>query len=157
MSEYTKRFRQQILKKVITEQEIGDQNLLLDILKKQGLETTQATISRDLEEAGIVKVRVKHGIYKYAVQEKLSEDVIISHLTIFFENFVISIKSTKNFILIKTTPGNANGVASLIDKLERKEILGTIAGDDTILIIIDTDKNRVMIEKEFMAILKYRR
>jgi len=153
MSEYTKRLRQQILKKVITEQEIGDQNQLLDILKKQGFETTQATISRDLEEAGIVKVRVKHGIYKYAVQEKLSEDVIISHLTILFENFVISIKSTKNFILIKTTPGNANGVASLIDQLEMKEIFGTVAGDDTILVIMDTVKNRKVVEKEFNNLL----
>lgn len=156
MSENTKIIRQQILKKIISEQEINDQNQLLDALRKEGIETTQATISRDLGEIGVIKIRVKHGVYKYAVQEKLSENVLINQLSVLFENFVLSVKGTKNLILIKTTPGNANGVASLIDKLEYKEILGTVAGDDTILIIVNTDKNRKVIEKKLMAILKYR-
>jgi transcriptional regulator of arginine metabolism len=157
MNEHTKNLRQQILKRVITEQEIKDQNQLLDALKKEGIETTQATISRDLEEIGVIKARLKHGIYKYELQEKLPEDALINKLAVMFGNFVVSIKGTKNLILIKTAPGNANGVASLIDKLERKEILGTIAGDDTILVIIDADKNRAIVEREFIAILEYHR
>lgn len=153
MNDYTKRERQQLLRKIVSEQEIGDQLHLLDILKKQGLETTQATISRDLEEMRVVKVRLKHGVYKYAILEKVSKEFLMDKLLVLFENFVVSTKSTNNFILIKTSPGNANGVASLIDQLEMKEIFGTVAGDDTILVITDTVKNRKVVEKEFNNLL----
>jgi transcriptional regulator of arginine metabolism len=85
--------------------------------------------------------------------EKTLKGEIWDRLGLLFNNFVRVIKSTKNMILVKTTPGNAQGVASLIDDLERKEILGTVAGDDTILIIIDSDNNRAEIEKEFKQLL----
>lgn len=71
-----------------------------------------------------------------------------------FENFVIDVKNTNNLILIKTSPGNADGVAELVDRIERKEILGTIAGDDTILVVTDTSKNRRAVEKKFVSLLE---
>ena len=102
---------------------------------------------------GFFKVRIKPGEYKYELLERASEGMIWDRLRLLFHNFVTDVKGTKNLILIKTTPGNAQGVASLIDGVTRSEILGTVAGDDTILVVIDTDRNRERIEKEFKQLL----
>jgi transcriptional regulator of arginine metabolism len=154
MHEYTKRIRLHLLKKIISEQEVSDQVQLLNQLKNSGIKTTQATISRDLQELNVVKVRAKPGHYKYEILEKTSESNLREQLRVVFDNFVDEIKSTNNLIVIKTAPGNANSVAAIVDRLEVPEILGTIAGDDTILVIVDTDENRKRIESEFVAILE---
>ncbi len=153
MQTYTKIGRQHLLRKIITEQEIGNQHKLFDELKKHGIDTTQATISRDLQEMGFFKVRIKPGEYKYELLERASEGMIWDRLRLLFHNFVTDVRGTKNLILIKTTPGNAQGIASLVDGVTRSEILGTVAGDDTILVVIDTDKNRERIEKELRQLL----
>lgn len=153
MQNHTKIDRQHLLKKIITEQGIGNQHKLFDELKKHSIDTTQATISRDLQEMGFFKVRIKPGEYKYELLERASEGMIWDRLRLLFHNFVTDVKSTKNLILIKTTPGNAQGIASLLDGVTRSEILGTVAGDDTILVVIDTDKNRERIEKELRQFL----
>jgi len=152
MYDYTKRIRLQLLKKIISEQEVSDQIQLLNELRNSGIETTQATISRDLQELNVVKVRAKPGHYKYEILEKGSESDLSEQLRVVFDNFVDEIKSTNNLIVIKTAPGNANSVAVIIDRLGLPEILGTIAGDDTILVIVDTGENRKRIENEFIAI-----
>ena len=154
MNDHTKRTRQQLLKRIISEQEVSDQIQLLVELKNSGIDTTQATISRDLQELKVVKVRVKPGRYKYEILEKASEGDLRDQLRVVFDNFVDEIKSTNNLIVIRTAPGNANSVAVIIDGLALPEILGTIAGDDTMLVIVDTDQNRKRIENEFITILK---
>jgi transcriptional regulator of arginine metabolism len=70
-----------------------------------------------------------------------------------FKNFVTDVKRTGNLVLIKTSPGNANGVASLIDGLTQKEILGTVAGDDTILIVVDQKEHGRQVEMGFRELL----
>ena len=154
MSDYTKRIRLQLLKKIISEQEVSDQIQLLNELRNSGIETTQATISRDLQELNVVKVRAKPGCYRYEILEKGSESDLRDQLRVVFDNFVDEIKSTNNLIVIKTASGNANSVAVIIDRLGLPEILGTIAGDDTILVVVDTDENRKRIENRFIAILE---
>lgn len=156
MSNYTKNYRQKLLRQIIEMIGVEDQTHLLNELKKRGIETTQATISRDLHEMGVVKTRVAPGVYmyKYEILGPLPKDVLWERLKIMFENFVTDIKSTGNLILIKTSPGNAHGVASLIDTIRFKEILGTIAGDDTILVVVDSKKNRSDVEKNFEELLK---
>jgi transcriptional regulator of arginine metabolism len=154
MNDYTTKIRLQIIKKIISEQEVSDQIHLLNELKNSGIETTQATISRDLQRLNVVKVRVEAGRYRYEILKKASESDLKDQLRVVFDNFVNQIKSTNNMIVIKTTSGNANSVAVIIDRLGLPEILGTIAGDDTILIVIDTDENRKKIESEFVNILE---
>ncbi len=149
MNNYTKKSRQKYLKEIIEQTSRGDQNHLLNELKKCGIQTTQATISRDLQEMGFFKIKIEPGIYKYKKYETPSKGDVQKHLCVMFQSFVLDIKSVQNMILVKTSPGNANGLASLIDSEKYGEILGTIAGDDTILIIIDTIKNRKKIEIEF--------
>lgn len=156
MNKYTKAYRQKILKDIIDMMGISDQAHLLKELKRHGIKTTQATISRDLHEMGVVKTRVAPGvyIYNYEVLGSLSKDVIGRRLKIMFENFVVEVRGTENLILVKTSPGNAHGVASLIDLMKFKPVLGTIAGDDTILVVVDSKKNRVEMEQRFEAFLK---
>jgi len=154
MNDYTTKIRLQIIKKIISEQEVSDQIHLLNALKNSGIETTQATISRDLQRLNVVKVRVEAGRYRYEILKKASESDLKDQLRVVFDNFVNQIKSANNMIVIKTTSGNANSVAVIIDRLGLPEILGTIAGDDTILIVLDTDENRKRIENEFINILE---
>jgi transcriptional regulator of arginine metabolism len=153
MNNNTKKRRQQVLRNIILDKGVGDQHHLLDAMIKNGFSTTQATISRDLQEMGFVKIRVGQGEYKYELLDKASPDIIWERLRLLFHNFVTDIKSTKNLILIKTSPGNANGVASLVDSLARPEILGTVAGDDTILVVVDTDRKRAEVERAFRRLL----
>jgi len=154
MNDYTTTIRLRLLKKIISEQEVSDQIQLLNELKNSGIETTQATISRDLQKLNVVKVRVESGRYRYEILEKASEVDLRDQLRAVFDNFVDEIKATNNLIVIRTAPGNANSVAVIIDRLGLPEILGTIAGDDTILVIVDTDENRKRIENGFIAILE---
>ncbi len=148
----TKERRQQILRKIIDQQGIGDQGHLLNELRNKGIETTQATISRDLQEIGYVKIRVSSGVYRYELLDVWSDDLIRERLRVSFQNFVTEIRSANNLIIVKTTPGNANGVASSIDNLKHREILGTVAGDDTILIVVETGSSCKRLVREFQDI-----
>ncbi len=141
--------RQQALRGIVLEAGVGDQRQLVEAMARKGFSTTQATISRDLQEMGFVKIRLGPGEYKYELLDKASEGVVWERLRLLFHNFVVDIKSTKNLVLIRTSPGNANGVASLIDSLAQPGILGTVAGDDTVLVVVDTDRNRARVERAF--------
>jgi len=149
MRKNTKSMRQQALRGIVLEAGVGDQRQLVEAMARKGFSTTQATISRDLQEMGFVKIRLGPGEYKYELLDKASEGVVWERLRLLFHNFVVDIKSTKNLVLIRTSPGNANGVASLIDSLAQPGILGTVAGDDTVLVVVDTDRNRARVERAF--------
>jgi transcriptional regulator of arginine metabolism len=153
MNKVTKKSRQKTLRSIISQIGIRDQHHLLNEMKRKGIDTTQATVSRDLQDLGYIKIRTDPGVYKYDLIEKVSVGSLWKRLQVLFDNFVVGIRSTGNMILIKTSPGNANGVASLMDGLEMEEILGTIAGDDTVLVIIDKDENRTAVEKKFNDLL----
>ncbi|MCP4711080.1 MAG: arginine repressor [Planctomycetes bacterium] len=142
------------MKQIITEQPISDQVKLLAELQKHNINTTQATISRDLQEMGVVKIRVEPGVFKYEFTEKIPPGLLTSRLQVSFENFVTEVNGVNNMLLVKTTPGNANGLASLIDSLKKPEILGTIAGDDTILMVISSDKACGVLQAEFRGLLE---
>jgi transcriptional regulator of arginine metabolism len=142
MKEMSKTERQRLLKRIISDQEIHDQVQLQEALHDQGVETTQATISRDLQEMGVAKIRVRPGIFKYTIMEQLPRNHMLDQLRVLFNNFVFALNGTGNLLLIRTSPGNANSVASLIDRIGFPGVLGTVAGDDTVLLVADTAKNR---------------
>ena len=154
INDNTRHNRRRLLKQIIIDQPISDQVKLLAELTKHNINTTQATISRDLQEMGVVKIRVSPGVFKYEFTEKIPPGLLTSRLQISFENFVVEVTAVNNLLLVKTTPGNANGLASLIDSLKKPEILGTIAGDDTVLLITNSDKNCTALQKEFQELLE---
>jgi transcriptional regulator of arginine metabolism len=154
MIKYTKQNRHALLRDIVGRTEFSGQEQILRAMKSKGIRTTQATVSRDLQEMGFVKVRLRPGFFRYELLDRNAKRGLWERLKVLFENFVTGIRSTTNLMLVKTSPGNANGVASLIDSLNKPEILGTVAGDDTILIVTANEKDRKRLEKEFTALLE---
>lgn len=133
-----KQKRQQQILKIISERDIKTQEELTDALKSAGYLVTQATVSRDIKELGLIKLSLSDGTYKYAVTQEEKRDNK-EHISIFSKS-VLSIKSAMHTIVVKTSSGMANAVAATLDSVLNNEVLGTIAGDDTILIILDSEE-----------------
>ncbi|SHE45386.1 transcriptional regulator, ArgR family [Seinonella peptonophila] len=122
------------IREIISGQEIETQDDLVEALQKEGYPATQATISRDIKELHLVKVPAETGGYKYSLPADPRFNPFQKLQRMLQESF-IGIEQSENLIVIKTLPGNAHAVASLLDRLDWSEIIGTIAGDDTILIV----------------------
>jgi transcriptional regulator of arginine metabolism len=121
--------------RLIAEKEIDTQTELVESLINLGFDVTQATVSRDIKELGLIKIRGEKKKYKYAVQKV---DQGLSKLANLFRESVISIDTAVNQIVIKTFSGSANTAAVFLDKIDIKQIIGTLAGDDAILVIVKT-------------------
>jgi len=118
---------------------IETQEELAEKLRELGVEVTQATVSRDIKELRLVKVMTEDGRYRYA-QMSHTENMLTNKLiTVFAESFV-SCDYANNIVVIKTLSGMAQASASAIDSLKWPEIVGTIAGDDTIMIVCRAEK-----------------
>ncbi len=134
----TRQARQEKLLELIEKHDIDTQQELTELLKLEGFKVTQATVSRDIQELGLQKTTTSGGKAHYVKPL----DPKLMRLKILFHQSVLSIDYAENFIVLKTINGSANSAAILIDSLENRNIMGTIAGDDTILIII-RDKSEV--------------
>lgn len=122
---------------IISKHDVDTQEELVDYLRSEGFAVTQATVSRDIKEMGIIKTLSSDGRhYKYAAQQTKEATAADKFLGM-FKNAVISIKSSGNLIVLKTEAGSAGPAAELIDKLSYDEVLGIIAGDNTIFVAVD--------------------
>lgn len=140
--------RQMIIKDIIENDVVETQGDLADKLKEHGLNVTQATVSRDIKEMGLIKVPTGDGRYRYAVPQDSVTEYNFGRLQRLFKEVVTYFDYAENMIVVKTLPGNANAVAIFLDNMRLNEVLGTIAGDDTILIILrDKAKAPEMIER----------
>ncbi len=130
--------RKRKILEVIEKQIVETQDELVAALQQEGYEVTQATISRDIKELGLVKVSADNNNYRYGQpQERSGSGANYERrLRRMFKDSVVSINYSENLILVRTLPGTANAVASCLDNVVWKEIIGTVAGDDTILVII---------------------
>lgn len=140
------------IREIISEFDIETQDELVDHLKRLGFNVTQATVSRDIKEMHLVKVPSASGRYKYGTpteQRFNSEDKL---KRLIMEAFV-SIDQAQVFIVLKTLPGNANAIGALIDDLEWEEIMGTICGDDTCLIICRTEEKAKIVQQKIIDML----
>ncbi|MEA4888354.1 MAG: arginine repressor [Clostridiaceae bacterium] len=125
--------RQARLLQVIREKEIGTQEDLVAGLNGAGMEVTQATISRDIKELGIIKVTTGSGFQKYVPMER-SGEVASGRLMKVFAEAVVHVDAAMNLVVIKTLPGMAQAGASALDSMRLSEIVGSIAGDDTVFV-----------------------
>ena len=132
--------RHVLIMELINSKEIETQEELANELKKAGQDVTQATVSRDIKELNLVKVSSNSGGYKYALQSGSSSGISTRHLRIFADT-VLSIDYSGSMIVIKTMTGSANAAAETLDALGWDEFLGTIAGDNTIFMIVREDAN----------------
>ena len=128
----TKQQRQQIITRLIAQENVCSQPHLQEMLKDQGIEATQATISRDLEELGAVKIRVAGGESIYAIAEYAPARVApTDQLRRVMAEWVAEVTSSGNLVVVRTPPGCAHVVASALDRSGLVGLLGTVAGDDT--------------------------
>ncbi len=127
--------RQMKMIELMQTREIETQEELATLLRRAGYKVTQATISRDIKELGIIKVSTDGNKqkYTYSSDEATSVSTKISNL---FKHSVLSIEAANNLIVIKTIPGSANMAGMMVDRLSNPSILGCVAGDDTVLVIV---------------------
>lgn len=127
--------RQIAILEIIAEHAVETQEELADALRKRSFQVTQATVSRDIKELRLVKVLSADGSYRYATSDK-NENSLNERLIRMFSETVVSISSAYNQIVLKTLSASASIAAETIDSLQWPEILGTIAGENTILMIV---------------------
>lgn len=140
------------IRELITENEIETQEELVTELKKLGFHVTQATISRDIKELHLVKVPTADQKYIYSLPADQRFNPVEKLRRLILDAFV-KIDHTSHFIILKTLPGNAQAVGALIDNIEWDEIMGTICGDDTCLIICRTEEDSELIQERFLDML----
>ena len=146
--------RQRKIKEIIKNNNISTQEELADALKKAGFNVTQATVSRDIKELHLIKIARKDNIYVYGLPKQ--QEIVHSEdrLRLMMQEFVQEINFSENLIVLKTYPGNAHGVASLLDSSNWEGIIGTLAGDDTILLIIKPREKVEVILKKLKSLMK---
>ncbi|HOA55953.1 MAG: arginine repressor [Acetivibrionales bacterium] len=124
---------------LIEKYHIETQEELAEKLKEHGMDVTQATVSRDIKELRLIKVMSDNGSYRYASISPNESNISNKLLRVFAESFV-SCDYANNLLVVKTLPGMAQAAASAVDSLKWADIVGTIAGDDTIMIVCRTEK-----------------
>jgi transcriptional regulator of arginine metabolism len=140
------------IRELITNNEIDTQDDLVDRLKRAGFNVTQATVSRDIKELHLVKVPLQDGRYKYSLPADQRFNPLQKLRRSLPDSF-ISIDHADHLIMMKTMPGNANAIGALIDNLDWEEIMGTIAGDDTILVICRSKGQSPVVTNRFLDML----
>ena len=128
--------RQAKIMEIISTSDIETQEQLLQELQNAGFTSTQATISRDIKELRIVKELTSLGTYRYTSASREVSNTITTRLNTIFRECVTSFDYAQNIIVIHTLPGLANAAASALDAMSRRVVLGTLAGDDTVIAIM---------------------
>ena len=145
--------RQALIREIVEAQSIQTQEELAEALRARGMVVTQATVSRDIREMHLLKVLAEDGSYRYATMEK-SDAGMNDRLIRMLSDSVVEMNSANNLIVIHTLPGSAHVAAEAIDNLKWPETIGTIAGDNTILVIVRTNEEVDTVMKRFHSIIK---
>ena len=148
-----KSVRQVAILDIIEKQDVETQEELADALRAQGIKVTQATVSRDIKELRLLKVLADHGGYKYATVERAEKGMNDRFVRILSE-CVISAESVNNLIVVKTLSASANAACEAIDSMKWSEVLGTIAGDNTLLVITRSEEAVESMMARFNALIK---
>lgn len=131
-----KRQRQHLVARIIAEHQVHNQAQLVDLLGADGVAATQATVSRDLEDLGAIKVRTPGSESVYAVPELPAEQVAPEdHLRRVFGDWVVEVSYSLNLVVLRTPPGSAHVVGSALDRAGLAGVIGTVAGDDTLIVV----------------------
>jgi transcriptional regulator of arginine metabolism len=132
----TKQQRQHRIARLLESEAIGSQAHLVELLAADGIDATQTTVSRDLEELGALKVRLPGGATAYALPELPSQQVAPEdHLRRVLGEWVVEVDRSLNLVVLRTPPGSAHVVGSALDRSGFPGVIGTVAGDDTVLVV----------------------
>jgi len=145
--------RQALIREIVETQSIQTQEELAEALRRHGMVVTQATVSRDIKELHLLKVLADNGGYRYATMDK-SEQGLNDRLIRMLADSVVDMQSANNLIVIRTLSGSAHVAGEAVDSMKWPEILGTIAGDNTILVIVRSNVEVDAVLRRFRGIIK---
>ena len=148
-----KSVRHNLILEIIENKDIETQEELAEELKRRNVKVTQATVSRDIKELRLLKVLAEGGRYKYATVERAEKGMSDRFIRILSES-VISLDNVGNLIVIKTLSASANAAAEAIDSMKWSEVLGSIAGDNTILVIARSEEAVESLMARFNTLIK---
>ena len=148
-----KTVRQMAILDIIAKQDVETQEELAEALRDRGIQVTQATVSRDIKELRLLKVLTPSGSYKYAAADKAENGLSERFIRMLAES-LLSVAASNNLIVVKTLSGSANVAAEALDSLHWLEILGTLAGDNTILLIIRTEAEAPEVVRRIQEMIK---
>lgn len=138
---------------LIAHREIETQDELVDTLRKEGYNVTQATVSRDIKELSLVKVPMQSGQYKYSLPSGQRSNPLARLKRALKDGFV-RLDEAGQLIVVKTLPGNAHAIGDLVDDLDWDGLVGTLCGDDTILLICRSHEDTPQISNQFLNLLQ---
>ncbi|WP_067625436.1 arginine repressor [Alicyclobacillus acidiphilus] len=138
------------IRELVSQQEIETQEELVRELEASGFAVTQATISRDIKELQLIKVVGNNGRYKYAIPNA-TNNISVEALRRRLADVFISQARANNLIVIKVAPGNAHAIGALLDALNPPGLLGSICGDDTILLVCQDDQTAIVLLDSIIA------
>ena len=132
--------RQHKIARFLESEEVSSQAQLVELLAAEGVTATQATVSRDLDDLGAIKVRARGGVTVYAVPELPKDQVPPEdHLRRVLGDWVVDVAHSGPLVVLRTPPGSAHVVGSALDRSSLPEVLGTVAGDDTLIVVADEE------------------
>lgn len=140
------------IREIISSRDIETQDELVGALRASGFQVTQATVSRDIKELLLIKVPLDDGRYKYSMPTDQRYNPVQKLKRALVDNFV-HIDYSANLVVMKCLPGTANSIAALLDNMEWSEIMGTISGDDTILLICREPENSQKVIGQIMGFI----
>lgn len=146
--------RQDAILAIIEERSIETQDQLLEALMERGFHVTQATVSRDIKELHLLKEHSGYGTYRYAVSGKKTAMNSVQRLRTIFKEGVSSFDVARNIVVIKTMPGLASAACAAVDAMEINDIVGSLAGDDTALLVMRTDESALALCEDIHQMLK---
>ena len=144
--------RHNLILEIIENKNIETQEELAEELKNRGVRVTQATVSRDIKELRLLKVLSEHGGYKYATVERAEKGMNDRFARILADS-VVNVDSVNNLIVVNTLTASANAAGEAIDSMKWNEVMGTIAGDNTLLIIARSEEAAEALMGKFNALL----
>lgn len=148
-----KTVRQVAILDIIEKQEIETQEELASALNARGIRVTQATVSRDIKELRLLKVLTPSGKYKYATGDQADNNLTDRFIRMLAES-LLSVSSANNLIVVKTLSGSANVAAEALDSMHWPEVLGTLAGDNTVLLIIRSNEETLTVTSRIREMVK---
>ena len=131
-----KAHRQLKILDIIRRQDVHTQGELASLLRREGVRATQATVSRDIKDLGLVKAVTADGRHRYAAPDSGGERLAADRMRRYLRDVVVSVDAAENLVVVKTVEGGAMAVAAALDSLGWPEVIGTLGGDDTILLIM---------------------
>lgn len=149
----TKNQRQHRITEILERELISTAAQLVTKLEGEGIVATQATVTRDLQELGTIKVRDEHGSRRIVMPSAQKVSMApVDHLRRMMGEWVVSVESSSNLVVVRTPPGCAHVVASALDRSAIEGVLGSVAGDDTILVIANEKRGGESLANEFRAL-----